>query len=49
MRIILPAARNVHPLAETNMALGEIVTISLSFPREKDRKNHILYHRNNKM
>lgn len=39
MRIIihslLPAAKNVHPFFETNSVLGEIVTMSSSFPREE--------------
>lgn len=32
---ILPAAKNVYPFLETNNVLGEIVTISSSFPREE--------------
>lgn len=32
---ILPAAKNVYPFFETNNVLGEIVTISSSFPREE--------------
>lgn len=35
IQTVLPAAKNVYPFPETNNVLGEIVSISSSFPREQ--------------